>query len=97
MRTDHRADVCDKNRLLDTHLRHDAVDRRALELKACLVGNQPRGNGHDGVKHLQVVFTQGGSGFYDVYDHIGQAEDRGDFDGAVEMNDINVPPFALVI
>ena len=52
-----------------------------LEFIAHLVGDQPGGDGHDGRFWLQIVFQQGLAGFYNIYDHVAEAQNRGDFDG----------------
>ncbi len=44
----------------------------ALELIAALVGDQARGDRHDGLDHLEVVFLQGRAGFHNIHDDVGQ-------------------------
>ena len=63
------------------------------ELKADFVADKSCTDRYDGFQHIEIVFTQGISGFHDINDDIGKLQNRSDFDGAVQMDNVNVPAF----
>ena len=75
----------------------DLVDLGALEFVACLVGNEPGGDGNDGVVHQQIVFLQGGAGFHDVYDDVGKPQNGGNLNGSVQVDDVDIPTLGAVV
>ena len=62
-----------------------------LELESGFIGNESGGNGDDGFLHFQIIFFQGRAGLHDVHDDVGQAQDGGDLDGAVQFDDVDLP------
>ena len=75
----------------------ELFDLRSLELKACLVGNETCADGNNGLFYFKVVFLLGGARFNYVHDNVGQSENRGYFDRAVQMDNINVATDRCVI
>ena len=62
---------------------HQGVDLFRLEAEAGRIGHEARADGADGLQHGQAVFLEGFPGLDDIDDHIGEAEDGSQFDGAV--------------
>ena len=68
-----------------------------LELVAGPVGDEAGRDGHELRQHLQVVLPQGGAGLHNVHDHVGEAQDGGQLDGAVQLDDVDVPALGGVV
>ena len=52
-----------------------------LECIAHPVGDEPGGDGHNGLPGLQAVLQQGLAGLYDVHNHVAEAKNGGDLNG----------------
>ena len=61
-----------------------------LELERRLVGDQSGADGQDFRFHFQIVLFQGASCLHNVHDHIGEPQNRGDLNGSVKFNYINI-------
>ena len=43
------------------------------------------------VNHLQAVFPEGGARLHDVHDDVREAQDGGQLNGTVQLDDVDVP------
>ena len=68
-----------------------------LELVAGLVGDEPSRDGHELGDHLQAVLPQGGAGLHDVHNDIRKPKDGCQLNGAVQLDDIDIPPHGGVV
>ena len=68
-----------------------------LELVAGPVGDEAGRDGHELRQHLQIVLPQGGARLHDVHNHIGEAQDGGQLNGAVQLDDVDVPALGGVV
>ena len=53
-------------------------------------------SGQTSSKNIQTVFTQGASGLNNIYDHFGKSDDRSQFDGTVQLNDLYCLMFLII-
>ena len=68
-----------------------------FELVAGLIGNEPGRDGHELRDHFQAVFPEGGARLHDVHDDVREAQDGGQLNGAVQLDDVDVPAHGRVI
>ena len=68
-----------------------------LELVAGLIGDEAGRDGHELRYHPQAVLPQGGARLHDVHDDVRQAQNGGQLDGAVELDDVDVPPDGCIV
>src|SRR5918992_5516896 len=70
---------------------------RVAEAVGAAVGDQTGGGVRDLVEDGEVVLTQGGAGRGEVHDALGEADERGELDGAVELDDLRLPAQRLEV
>ena len=75
----------------------EPLNFRRFEAEVRLVGNEPRADGENVLVHFQVVLPERGPGLHNVHNDIGEAQDGGNFNGAVELDNVNVPALSRVI
>ena len=68
-----------------------------LELVAGLIGNEPGRDGHELGDHPQAVLPQGGAGLHDIHNDIGKAQNGGQLNGAIQLDDIDIPPDGRIV
>ena len=79
------------------HIGCDSFDLRGLEAEGGLVADEARRDGEDGLFDLQIIFHQRFSSLHDVYDDIGEPQDGGDLNGAVEVDDVDLAALVGVV
>ena len=75
----------------------DGADFAVLELIACHVGNEPGTDGYDGLMHRQIVLFQGRARLHDIHNHMAQPQNGSQFNGAVQVDDVDVPALGSVV
>ena len=75
-------------------LLNQQIDFFCLESEAGWICHQTCTDGANRLQHGQAVFFEGFPGLHDIDNHIGKAEDRGQLDGAVELDELHITGLA---
>ena len=77
--------------------RDDVVDLGGAQLVRDRVGDQARGRGEDLLAHDEAVLAQRRAGRGEVDDPLGQAGERRELDGALDLDDLDLAAGALEV